>query len=314
MDLKKEIEMNTPLVTVAILTYNSQEFIYETINSVINQSFNNWEIVVGDDGSKDGTPTILEHFKQTLGNKMKIVLNKDNKGANENWNSIVPFLKGKYVAKLDGDDLWHPLKLELQVKYMEENEDVVISYHPVFKLFNNKIKKLKSQLIKGKGSDLFIKHGCFACSPSIMVRNSYDLFVPNQLKKVGDWYLWILIGSNGNVGYVNERLAYYRIHNNNVTVKGNKVAYILENIEILNIINKKIKINNELLNDGISNQLFYLASTYFKLGDISESNEYLKKIPKIYKLSLKQKLIKLLIIFNLGKIFKILYKIKKELE
>lgn len=306
--------MIKPLVTVAIITYNSSQFIKETLDSVINQTYDNWEIIVGDDGSTDDTPEILKKYKNILGNKIKIILHEDNQGANSNWNSITSFFRGKYIAKLDGDDFWDKSKLEIQVKYMENNSNVVISYHPVYKYLQTNKKKVKhkSLLIKGKGDEILMKNGCFVCSPSVMWRNFNENNVHSDLTKVGDWYLWILIGSKGNIGYVEDRLAYYRVHANNVTVKGNKVEYIMDNIRIIEILGKKLRFNEQLIKNALHHQYFYIGTTYIRLGEINKAKEYIDKISFSKNLSFKRKVIKLIFILRLENVFNWIFEIRRD--
>lgn len=282
--------MYRPRVTVAIIAYNSEKFIEQAINSVINQTYENWVIVVGDDGSNDATLDILKKYKKMLGDKIKIISHKENKGANYNWNSLVPYYEGEYVAKLDADDYWHKDKLQEQIVYMENNKNVAISYHPVYKVFecSRKIKMPKEQKYEGPASQIFIERGCVAYSCTVMWKNKYSVTIPKELEKVGDWYLWIMIGANGDLGYLDKRLAYYRVHGDNVTIKDNKVQYIMENIEILKIIQTKLNCDKTIIENAINNQAFNLVYKYIQFKNYDKAKEAVSRISS-YRMNFKEK-------------------------
>ena len=97
-----------PLVSVAIITYNHEKFIGEALNSVLEQDYENIEIVVADDGSKDRTPEILRKFEREHPGKLRLILSERNEGITVNSNKAHFACIGKYVAWLGGDDLMLP--------------------------------------------------------------------------------------------------------------------------------------------------------------------------------------------------------------
>lgn len=109
-----------PLVSIITPTYNSEKFIKETINSVIQQNYNNWEMIIVDDCSKDKT---IEFVKNVIkeNKKFTLISLKENVGAGIARNIAIKKAKGKYIAFLDSDDIWSKNKLEKQINFMEEN-------------------------------------------------------------------------------------------------------------------------------------------------------------------------------------------------
>ncbi len=103
--------MNTIIFSVVIPVFNGESFISDSINSVLNQTINNFEIIVIDDKSTDSTLKILEAF----GNKITIITNSQNRGASFSRNQGIKTAKGEYIAFLDSDDLWIPEKLSSQL-------------------------------------------------------------------------------------------------------------------------------------------------------------------------------------------------------
>lgn len=137
------IDMEQSLVSIITPTYNSEKFIEDTIKSVLEQNYTNWEMIIVDDCSKDKTVEFVENLVK--GNKnFKLISLKENVGAGVARNIAIKKAVGKYIAFLDSDDIWDEKKLEKQIKFMEDN-----SYYFTFTDFHRVdenwkiIKKLK---------------------------------------------------------------------------------------------------------------------------------------------------------------------------
>jgi glycosyltransferase involved in cell wall biosynthesis len=112
-----------PSISVIIPAYNAEKEISKTIQSVLNQTLTDYEIIVVNDGSTDGTLNKLDVF----GNKIRVV-DQLNGGVSKARNVGIDISKGKYIAFLDSDDLWHPSKLAIQFELMENNKDWLACY------------------------------------------------------------------------------------------------------------------------------------------------------------------------------------------
>lgn len=112
--------MKKPLVSIITPTYNSSKFINETVQSVRNQTYQNFEHIIVDDCSSDNTWMILEDLEKE-DSRIKLLRMDKNSGAALARNQAIQLAKGKYIAFLDSDDLWEPRKLELQVQFMHNN-------------------------------------------------------------------------------------------------------------------------------------------------------------------------------------------------
>ena len=108
------------LVSVITPAFNSGRFVAETISSVLSQTYQNWELIIVDDGSTDETVKIVKSF-QEKDNRIQLFENESNKGSAFSRNLALRNAKGKWIAFLDSDDVWHPEKLEKQIKFMTEN-------------------------------------------------------------------------------------------------------------------------------------------------------------------------------------------------
>lgn len=111
------------LVSVIIPTYNRSDLIKETINSVLNQTHKNFELIIVDDGSTDNTKTVIESFKD---NRIKYILQKHIGLPATGRNNGINIAKGDYIALLDSDDQWLPKKSEKQSEFMEKNPDILL--------------------------------------------------------------------------------------------------------------------------------------------------------------------------------------------
>lgn len=215
---------NPPLVSVAILTYNQEEFLREALETVLSQNYSNIQIVVGDDCSTDGTQAMLKEYEKNYPGKFVLHLAEKNSGITRNSNIIHKSCTGKYIAWLGGDDLFNPGKLEKQVAFLEANPDHNIVYHnlDVFEspsgkhlfYFNNRRNTYTGNV------KMLIKHGTFNGACSTMVRRSaspqygFDESIP----VASDWLYWVEhLAKGGKIGYINEVLGKYRRHDKNVT-------------------------------------------------------------------------------------------------
>ena len=108
------------LVSVIIPAYNCEKYVVEAINSVLAQTYKNWELLVLDDGSKDNTLQVIEEFSKN-DSRIKTLPNGKNMGVSATRNRGIELASGEWIAFLDSDDMWHPLKLEKQLSFAEEN-------------------------------------------------------------------------------------------------------------------------------------------------------------------------------------------------
>jgi glycosyltransferase involved in cell wall biosynthesis len=116
-------QKNNPLVSVLIPTYNSELYIKETLESILNQTYKNLEIVVIDDASIDNTINIVKRYEDK---RIRLFINDKNLGISKNMNKGIKLSHGKYLAIMDADDWSYPYRIEEEVKLMEENPKVVL--------------------------------------------------------------------------------------------------------------------------------------------------------------------------------------------
>jgi teichuronic acid biosynthesis glycosyltransferase TuaG len=126
-------------VSIILPNFNSSEFVSSSINSIKNQTYKNWNLIIVDDCSNDKTKKILKNFNNNK--KIKILWLKKNRGAAYCRNLAIKRATSKYLAFIDSDDIWEKNKLEIQLKYMEKNNfDFTYTYYKTFGLKSTKIK------------------------------------------------------------------------------------------------------------------------------------------------------------------------------
>ena len=141
--------MDKPTVDIIVISYNQESLIKETLDSILNQSYDNInQIIVADDGSTDRTPSIINEYAHD-NPIIKPILAKKNKGIAYNINRGLNELEADYVSITGGDDLMHKYKIEKQVKYLNLNSDSVICAHDM-DVFNTNLGQSL-----GKFNDIF---------------------------------------------------------------------------------------------------------------------------------------------------------------
>lgn len=115
-----------PLVSIVTPAYNVEKYIEQTINSVLNQTYINWEMIIVEDCSKDNTFKLIQNLSKR-DSRIKIYQNDRNSGVSFTRNRAIDIAQGKYIAFLDADDLWDKEKLEKQIGFMEKNK-ILLSY------------------------------------------------------------------------------------------------------------------------------------------------------------------------------------------
>lgn len=220
--------MNNPLVSVAIITFNQEDFIIEAIESVLIQDYKNIEIIIADDASTDNTPEIIKNYQLKYPEIIKPVLAPRNLGITGNSNAAFFACEGKYIAWLGGDDVFLPGKLSKQISFMESESQCAICYHDL-EIFESTSNEILGYLnVKHEGDiKTMIRYGCFNGGCSTMVRreccpdDGFNQFIP----VASDWLHWIdCLKHGGTIKHVPGVLARYRRHASNVTSKKNEVV------------------------------------------------------------------------------------------
>lgn len=221
-----------PLVSIITPVYNSEKFITPMINSVLTQTYINWELILIEDHSTDNSKVILDNFSRQ-DNRIKVFQTLVNSGAAEARNIGISAAHGKYIAFLDSDDLWHPQKLEIHVSFMLESK--AHFSHTSYGYLNLSGNKTKNTFHVSKGNVTYkklLKRTEISCLTAMYDAEALGkLYMPN-IRRKQDYVLWLDILKRGHNSFpLDMKLAWYRQHMNSNTSK--KYKLILEHYLLL---------------------------------------------------------------------------------
>jgi len=270
-----------PKVSVIIPAYNCASFVNETIDSILNQTYQDFEIILVDDGSTDNTKEVVRKY----GDKIKY-LYQQNSGVSAARNKGIGVSRGKYIAFLDHDDLWLPERLEKQVKFLDENPEVPLVFSDSYctDWAGSILERSFEERSPHRGSifnELFIKN--FIPTQTVLVRKEIFNIVGNfnpQLKVVQDYDLWLRIAERFQIDYINQPLAKHRVHEGSFS-KYNVDIWAYETFSITNRwLQKRPELKDILgrkLNQKLAKVRWYLAHFYLFQGRMKEARaEFVK--------------------------------------
>ena len=282
---------NDILITVNICCYNSSKYLNETINSVLNQTYSNWELLIIDDGSTDNTKYIVEQYLNK-NSKIRYYYQK-NKGYSNARNKAINLSKGNWISLIDHDDVMFPERLLEQVSEIKK--------HPNAKLFSSnsqhiddqgnyiidsfsKFNPLNLDFSSRNAAFELIKNGCFVGTETVTFNKEVALKIGGfneNYKFLGDYDFFIKLALNYNIHISNKILSKHRVHKKNAqfyyfsTGKGYweyVKVYIKYFFNINFLFNEKIVIikrtiiyiNYGIIRFILNNKFFNLAYTKLK--------------------------------------------------
>jgi glycosyltransferase involved in cell wall biosynthesis len=219
-----------PKISIVMACFNAEKFIAESIESILNQSFADFELILIDDGSTDGTPGIIKRFRDAY--RRILVLEKENTGPADSRNRGVELARGAWIAILDSDDLAQPNRLELQYACAEADAAAVM-IGSGFSEIDEGGRTIKCHRYPGSHAALLQRlRGCRAFPP-----HSSLMYRADTLKGAGgfnkrfisseDWDLWLRMAERGTLRCLEPALVKIRKHAANVSNHGGGKTQIL---------------------------------------------------------------------------------------
>ena len=274
--------MPTPLLSVCLITYNHQKYIRRAIEGVLVQKVNfDWEFIIADDFSTDGTRAILQEYQLKYPDRIKLILQEKNVGPAQNWFDLINAPESKYIAYFEGDDYWTDAdKLQQQVDFLEANEHCSFCFHKAFKTKNDEIDPLSSYP-RNIGKPVLNTSDFFKIptipTASIVYRNGITF--PQLDHSHGDYLLYCALLSKGSAGYIDKEMAVYRLHHQGVSSKYKENWYLERRINELNIEKNFPQFSNDVRREIskllVEHTLFYLNKNREKLT-FSQKKYYTK--------------------------------------
>jgi len=288
------------LFSVVVLTYNQENLVVETLNSIYNQTFKNIELVISDDASKDNTQKVIADWIESHQDRFANVVvnfNKKNLGISGNHTMGIKLANGEFVKYIGGDDILLPDTIKKMHDFLENNKEARFCTSKI-KMFYKKddnyitfdelpekriFKKLKEADVNKQFR--ILSQGCYISAPGTFFRKSifeqYGYF-DTKFRTFEDWHQWLKFSLNGErLFLLDEYTVSFRRHVNSVSTSSlhskNKdfyldnlnvyKEYIFPNLDKLSLIEAfsvltRSKRYNKLLNEGISKKNYNLARLY----------------------------------------------------
>ncbi len=213
------------MVSIITPNYNSEQFIKKTIESVLSQTYQNWEMLIVDDVSSDKSIEIIEEYTKK-DSRIKLIRLEKNSGPVVARNRAIKEAKGRYIAFLDSDDFWHKDKLVIQLEFMEEKE-AILSFTGYY-IVDEKTSDILDIMHTHQKVDYYslLKQNIMGCLTVVYdTQKIGKIYMPNILKRQ-DFALWLKILKQIPFAYgLDEPLAYYRVRTNSVSSNKIKASF-----------------------------------------------------------------------------------------
>lgn len=303
-------------VDILMATYNGEKYLREQIDSILNQTFKEFNLIICDDCSKDSTWEILEEY-QKKDNRIKIIKNENNLGYNKNFEKLLNYVEADYFMLSDQDDFWLENKVEESYKKITSeglnlvcsdlevvDENLKTIYPSMWEFWPD--YNIKNKIKKSKDYRSCLMTNCITGCTTIVNSKLIPKLIPLPGDPIiHDWWIGLVAGADKNIGYIEKPLIKYRQHGNNqigyVTTKmiykfssALRKHWINNHIQILEVLQKRRDVLNPDLENVIKEGIDYLKSildtnfivlknkTPFKNLYKYEDDKYIKQISLMY--------------------------------
>ncbi len=277
--------MTNPKITVLMSVHKGEKYLREAVDSILNQTFKDFEFLIINDGSTDRTAEILQSYHNS---RIRIINNEKNMGLTKSLNKGLRLAKGEYIARMDADDISYPNRLEVQYEYMEKNPDVGIvgSWNDVIDNVGNRTDFWKCNY---SSEDIYYILNFRNCLTHCSILFKKELVINNggyneTIKNAQDYELWSRISKVTKIHQIQKVLVKWRITNNSISSKRRSsqtetVKTVVEN-NLEHLIDRKIddeilcfiwdnfeNINYDYLDTFTKNELLYSIQLINKINE-----------------------------------------------
>ncbi len=230
-----------PKVSIIITSYNYAQYLKDTVNSVLNQTFKDWELIIIDDNSTDNSVEIITEFVNS-DTRIRLIKNHENQGLSKSVQIGLMSAMGKWIAFLESDDLWKENYLEKKLEISEKHSECGILYNNVefFDINADTAKQKYTSIIRKNNKiknpyDIFYHFGyrnlIFTMSSVMIERKLFEgIDFNTPIDKLLDWYLYIQIARKTYAYYLNEDLTLWRQHSDSYLTKKNGLKFKFVNV------------------------------------------------------------------------------------
>lgn len=243
---------SSPKITVLMPVYNCELYVKEAIDSILNQTFTDFDFIIIDDASTDSTVSIIKSYNDP---RIQLIEKPQNSGYTNSLNYGLSIAKGEYIARMDGDDISLPERFAKQVAFLDKNPELIL-IGTSFKIIGR--DKIITVPEHHDAIKLAMLKDCCIAHPTVMIRKSYldkfSLLYDAKKEPAEDYDLWTRLLAVGKLHNLQEVLLYYRVHNSQVSHKRNQ----------------------QQINTALQIKVNLLTNLDFKKND--QTHDFLKKI------------------------------------
>lgn len=232
------IDCSKPLVSVIIPAYNHESYIKSCIESVLNQNYSNIELIIFNDGSTDKTDDVIRSVLVNKGGNIKYI-SKENEGLCKTLNKGLEIAHGTYIAFIASDDLWLPDRINKQVDFLENNKNLGMVFSDAYFIYGQDKSKDKytgykpiirkcylNSVPNTNIYEMLLRENIIPAVSALIRRDCYEKVGQYDISlKFEDYDMWLRISKEYPIGFIDEPLVYYRLHDSNIS-KNMKVMFI----------------------------------------------------------------------------------------
>ncbi len=264
------------LISVILPVYNSEKYIFEAIQSILDQTYTHFELLILDDGSTDNTLSIINKFSDE---RIKIFTSERNYGIVHQLNKGIDNSRGEFIARMDADDISHPERFNKQIDYLISHPNI-----DVLGTFANKIGEeaglIEYNYNKPEQISFLLNFYCYMLHPAVMMRKRIfsKCKYSSDYPLAEDYGLWCKVNNGSNLYILDEVLLDYRIHNEQTNKSDKRLKVQFDSVLK---VKKDIKFNGLFGNVIFTDELNKVSTNYFvKNESLNQLN--LNIIQKLY--------------------------------
>lgn len=271
-----------PLVSVLITVYNDEKNIAIAVKSILEQTFQDFEIIIVNDGSTDNTEDVIKNLQ--VNDSRILLVNQNNQGTSKAANNGLSYCRGKYIARLDSDDYSFPHRLNFQFNYLESHPDVVLIGGGSF-IIDHDNNIIGSRNVKTNNPQKTLMHRCIFQQSDVMFRKDAVLNLGGyrvKFKNAQDYDLWLRLSEVGQIAKVQEYFGVWRLNPGGYTLSRK-----LEQKNEVKIIKKMALLRRKGFDDGYES---YVSNEkqHIHRNNISENDYKILIVQSLLKVGRKK--------------------------
>ncbi|PWB18335.1 glycosyltransferase family 2 protein, partial [Flavobacterium sp. HTF] len=231
-------DFRNPKITVLMPVYNCELYIKETVDSILNQTFTDFEFLIIDDASTDKTVDIIKTYNDS---RIKLIVKPVNTGYTNSLNYGLKIAKGEYIARMDGDDISFPERFAKQVSLLDANPEIILC-GTLYQIIGT--EKVCNHPLNYEEIKVKLISGCYIAHPTVMFRKSvfesYNLQYDTNMEPAEDHELWSRLIFLGKVVNIDEVLLWYRVHIKQTSIISNEKQLKISKEVAINMLQKLI--------------------------------------------------------------------------